>query len=139
MDLPTLRQYLDDSSAAAGWLRSLGIVDVRRAHANLVHLATSGMTLDLVAVICDQLSSAMAGCPDPDMALNNLDRFVAAARSPLAIGTLFERDPTALSPLLQIFSTSQHFSDLLVADPESYDLLRLTEGLARDGLALRQA
>jgi glutamate-ammonia-ligase adenylyltransferase len=128
VDLPTLRQYLDDSSAAAGWLRSLGIVDVRRAHANLVHLATSGMTLDLVAVICDQLSSAMAGCPDPDMALNNLDRFVAAARSPLAIGTLFERDPTALSPLLQIFSTSQHFSDLLVADPESYDLLRLTEG-----------
>ena len=70
------------------------------------------------------------------MALNNLDRFVAAARNPLAVGTLFERDPGALPTLLQIFSTSQHFSDLLVADPESFDLLRLTEGqpVARQAL-----
>ncbi len=64
------------------------------------------------------------------MALNNLDRFVGQARNPLSIGTLFERDPAALPTLLQIFSTSQHFSDLLVADPEGFDLLRLTEGAA---------
>ena len=62
------------------------------------------------------------------MALNNLDRFVAQARNPLSIGTLFERDATALPTLIQIFSTSQHFSDLLIADPEGLDLLRLTEG-----------
>ena len=52
------------------------------------------------------------------MALNNLDRFVAQARNPLSIGTLFERDTTALATLVQIFATSQHFSDLLVSDPE---------------------
>ena len=44
------------------------------------------------------------------------------------MGTLFERDPTALPTLVQIFSTSQHFSDLLAGDPEGFDLLRLTEG-----------
>ena len=62
------------------------------------------------------------------MALNNLDRFVAAARNPLSLGSLFERDREALPILLQIFATSQHLSDLLITDTESYDLLRMTEG-----------
>ena len=30
--------------------------------------------------------------------------------------------------MLQIFCTSQYLSDLLICDPESFDLLRLTEG-----------
>ena len=123
-----LRQYLDDPNLAADWLRSVGLVDTRRAHANLVSIASSGMTLDLVANIGDQLAKSIGCCADPDMAMNNLERFVAAARSPLALGALFERDPQALPTLLQIFSTSQHLSDLLVADPESFDLLRMTQG-----------
>jgi glutamate-ammonia-ligase adenylyltransferase len=71
------------------------------------------------------------------MALNNLEAFVAAARNPLSAGTLFERDPEAMPTIVQIFSTSQHLSDLLIADPESFDLLRLTEGepFARQTLA----
>ena len=62
------------------------------------------------------------------MALNNLDRFVGAARNPLSLASLFERDREALPILLQIFSTSQYLSDLLITDSESYDLLRMTEG-----------
>ncbi len=130
MDIADLRRYLDDPNAAAGWLRSLGLVDVRRGHANLTEIATHGMPLDLLAAMCDQLAGCLAGCPDPDMAMNNLGRFVAEARSPLSLGTLFQRDPTSLPPLVQIFSTSQHFSDVLIGDPEAFDLLRLTEGQA---------
>ena len=128
MDIATLRHYLDDADAAQEFLKRLGVVDPRRAHAALVSMASAGVTLDLLAGICDQLGQNLARCPDPDMALNNLDRFVAQARNPLSIGTLFERDATALPTLIQIFSTSQHFSDLLIADPEGFDLLRLTEG-----------
>ena len=128
MEVTTLRNYLDDLSAAQGFLRGLGVVDLKHAHAAMVHIASAGMPLDLLAGICDQLSQVLARCPDPDMAMNNLDRFVTASRSPLSMGTLFERDPTALPVLVQIFSTSQHFSDLLVSDPEGFDLLRLTEG-----------
>ena len=62
------------------------------------------------------------------MALHNLERFVRGGEIPSSIGTLFERDPQALPTLLQIFSTSQYLSDLLVIDPEGFDLLRLTEG-----------
>ena len=128
MDIATLRRYLDDADAAQEFLKGLGVVDLRRAHAAVVNMASAGVTLDLLAVICDQLAQTLARCPDPDMALNNLDRFVGQARNPLSVGTLFERDTTALPTLIQIFSTSQHFSDLLIADPESLDLLRLTEG-----------
>ncbi|HUT92396.1 MAG TPA: bifunctional [glutamate--ammonia ligase]-adenylyl-L-tyrosine phosphorylase/[glutamate--ammonia-ligase] adenylyltransferase [Thermoguttaceae bacterium] len=128
MEIVRLRQYLDDPAAADGWLESLGLVDTKRAHANLVRMATGGLTLDLVSVICDQLGEHLARLPDPDMALNNLDRFLAASRSRLSVGTFFQRDPGTLPTLLQILSTSQHLSDLLVADPQSLDLLRLTEG-----------
>jgi glutamate-ammonia-ligase adenylyltransferase len=130
MQIDQLRSYLDDEAKAASWFRSLGIVDARRAHANLVNMATVGLTLDLLANLADQLAEHLPTASDPDRALNNLDRFVAAARSPLSIGSLFERDLQALPVLLQIFATSQHLSDLLIQDNESYDLLRMTEGQA---------
>ena len=128
MLIDQLHRYLDQPAEAETWLRSLGIVDPPRAHGNLVRIATSGITLDLVAVICDQLAEHLPRSSDPDMALNNLERFVAAARNPLSLASLFERDREALAILLQIFSTSQHLSDVLITDNESYDLLRLTEG-----------
>ncbi len=136
MEIPALRHYLDDSYDAGVWLCGLGIVDVRRAHGNLLGMATAGVTLDLLAVMASQLERHLPGCADPDMALHNLERFVAAARNPLAIGTFFERDPQALPTLLQIFSASQYLSDLLVSDPEGFDLVRLTEGqpVARQAL-----
>ena len=128
MDLALLSRSLDDPAAAEGLLRAWGVGDPRHAHAALVHIASAGLTLDLVGVLCDQLSEHLGRSADPDMALNNLDRFIAAARNPLAFGTLVERDATALPTLIQIFSTSQHLSDLLVQDAEGFDLLRLTEG-----------
>ena len=96
IDIPAVRHWLDDADAARDFLKSLGLIDPRRGHAALVSIAASGMTLDLVALIFRQLEQTLARCPDPDMALNNLDRFIAQARNPLSMGTLFERDPTAL-------------------------------------------
>jgi glutamate-ammonia-ligase adenylyltransferase len=84
--------------------------------------------LDLLVALCEQLARYLPASADADMALNNLERFVMAARSPLALAALLQRDPTALPPLLQIFATSQHLSDWLIVDPESYDLLRLSVG-----------
>ena len=136
MDIEQLVLYLDNSDTAAVWLRSLGLEDLPRSHRNLVTVADSGMTLDLVAQLAAQLIEHLPQTSHPDMALNNLDRFIAAARNPLSLGTLWERDLQALPTLLQIFSTSQHLTDLLIRDPESYDLLRLTDGqpVARDVL-----
>jgi glutamate-ammonia-ligase adenylyltransferase len=128
MQIDQLRGYLDDHTTAEPWLRSLGVVDTARAHANLERIATGGVTLDLLADLADQLTEHLPGSSDADMAINNLERFIAAARSPLALASLFQRDREALPTLLQIFSTSQHLSDLLIVDTEAYDLLRMTEG-----------
>jgi [glutamine synthetase] adenylyltransferase / [glutamine synthetase]-adenylyl-L-tyrosine phosphorylase len=128
MNLSDLHRYLDHPAEAAGWLASWQLDDIQRAHGNLVRMAMSGITLDLLATICDQLAEQLPRLSDPDMALNNLDRFVTAARNPLSLASLFERDREALPILLQIFSTSQYLSDLLITDSESYDLLRMTEG-----------
>ncbi|MDP6445187.1 MAG: bifunctional [glutamate--ammonia ligase]-adenylyl-L-tyrosine phosphorylase/[glutamate--ammonia-ligase] adenylyltransferase [Pirellulaceae bacterium] len=128
MEIETLVQFLDSPAAAAEWLRSLQVADVRRAHANLNALSDSGLTLGSVAHICEQLSEHMPRLSDPDRALNSLERFITAARNPLALASLFERDVEALPTLLQIISASQYLSDLLIRDPESFGLLRRTDG-----------
>ncbi|MCG8585026.1 MAG: hypothetical protein MI757_09970, partial [Pirellulales bacterium] len=136
MELRALEQYLNDPDAARAWLADWNVADPERAHANLVAMADAGVTLDLISVMTDQLAEHLPKSSDANRALNNLERFVCAARNPLALAALFEREPNALPILLQIFATSQHLSDVLVVDPASYDLLRMTEGqpVARDVL-----
>ncbi|MBM4087937.1 MAG: bifunctional [glutamate--ammonia ligase]-adenylyl-L-tyrosine phosphorylase/[glutamate--ammonia-ligase] adenylyltransferase [Planctomycetes bacterium] len=128
MDRECLSNLLERPETAASVLRGWKVEDPRRAHQNLLGMARAGMTLDLLAVLCGRLEDLLKELSDPDMALNNLEHFVQAARNPLSIGSLFQRDPESLKPLLQIFSTSQYLSDWLVRDREAFDLLRLTAG-----------
>jgi [glutamine synthetase] adenylyltransferase / [glutamine synthetase]-adenylyl-L-tyrosine phosphorylase len=132
-EIDQLRSVLDSRELAEAWLNGLGIANPRAGYSNLTKLAGI-VPLDLLSVLLDQFAEAASQLADADMALNNLERFFQAARSPLAMAALFERDPAALPNLLLILNSSQHLSDQLCADPESYELLRLTEGrpVARD-------
>jgi glutamate-ammonia-ligase adenylyltransferase len=134
MQTDLVRAILDSPAAAHEWLRALGFADTRTAQANLVRLAVAGVPLDLLGTLCDQFAAAAPRLADPDMALNNLERYLQACRSPLSAVALFERDRQALAPLLMLFSHSQTLADQLCSDPESYDLLRMTGGraVARD-------
>jgi len=123
-----LKSILEDPSAGASWLQELGVQDAARGQTNLANIAGLNLPLDLMSVICSQLFDYLPISSDPDRALNNLERFVVSARNPLSLASLFERDTESLPQLLQIFATSQYLSDVLVSDPESYDLLRLTGG-----------
>jgi glutamate-ammonia-ligase adenylyltransferase len=136
IDVDRLRTCLDDPREAEPWLKSLRVANLPAAHANLTRMADHGVTLDLLSQISEQFAAAAPGLADPDMAINNLERFIAASRNPMSTAALFERDQAALPNLLQLFSTSQYLSDLLVSDKEAYDLLRMTEGqpVARDAL-----
>ena len=136
LQIDQLKTYLEEPAEGVAWLESLGVRDGSRGQANLVAMQAAGLTLDLMTVVCEQLAAHLPASSDPDRALNNLERFVVSARNPLSLGSLFERDAEALPQLLQIFATSQYLSDVLVSDPESYDLLRLTGGQpsARDDL-----
>jgi glutamate-ammonia-ligase adenylyltransferase len=103
-------------------------MNLDRGSRSLASMAASGLTADLLSLICAQLDRHLPQTSDPDRVLNNLDRFIAAARNPLALGALFERDPGALPTLLAIFSASQNLSEQLIRDPEAFDLVRLTDG-----------
>ena len=103
MDIERVIEFLDHPDQASAWFETLGVEDAERANTNLVEIARSGMTLDLLAVICGSVGAALAAHQRPDRALNNLEQFVAAARNPLSLGSLFERDQEALPTLLTDF------------------------------------
>ena len=122
-----LRSVLNSPDEAAATLRGLGIVNPRSALANLTSLA-SRIPLDLLGLVFQQFTAIAPELADPDMALNNLERFMLSSRSPMSMAALFDRDRSSLANLLLILNSSQHLSDLLCDDPESFDLLRMTEG-----------
>ncbi len=61
--------------------------------------------------------------PDPDRALNNLERYLAAR--PEAFDELLAEGAARLDTLLQVLGTSQFFADALVAEPESRRMLQV--------------
>lgn len=106
-------QCLTDSVAGkAAWLR----------------IAQAGVPTDLVEILQRQFVEVAPSLADADMALRNLSDFLSASRNPLSTSALFERDLQALPNLLQMLSTSQFLSELLVREQECYDLLRMSEG-----------
>src|SRR5207253_5052923 len=64
-------------------------------------------------------------CPDPDMALNSLGRFLANPTGAQQLSALLDGRARTLEILLQLFSTSEYFSDLLAANPDYLDMLRV--------------
>ncbi len=125
---PSASDLLRDAGSAAAWFARYGVHNVERGWRDLHAIAARRVPLPLLDHLVGQLGRSLAGASDADMALNNFERFVAAARSPLALAALFEREPSAIPILIRIFSTSQYLSDLLIRDNESYDALRLGEG-----------
>ncbi len=119
-----LGAMLDSAEQSAMWLCGLGIRNGERGHRNLMAIADQGIPLDLFAVMASQLERRLPQSADADMALNNLERFLANSTSPLSAAAVFERDPTALGMLVQLFSTSQYFSDVLIQSPQYFEWLR---------------
>ncbi len=104
------------------------IRDPRQAQADLESIWQSGAPSDLLKNLADRLAEQLPLHHDPDRLIGNLNRFVSSSRSPTSLLALFERDPGALPSLLQVFATSQSLADRLTHDPESFDLLRASDG-----------
>ncbi len=109
-------------------LASQNLADFQAGEASWDRILQAGVPVDLVQILQKQFADASPRLSDPDMALRNLSTFFVSARNPLSSAALFERDLEALPNLLQLLSTSQFLSELLVRDHECYDLLRMSEG-----------
>jgi glutamate-ammonia-ligase adenylyltransferase len=62
--------------------------------------------------------------PDPDRALNNLERFLAQPAGRERLPALLEGRGRTLDTLLRLLGASQFFADVLAADPEAVELIR---------------
>jgi len=111
------------------------------SHRTGAAFAAHGLTADLIDSLCRRLQTLLPELPDPDRVRAALERFFGAVRSPLSTGTLFERDPRSLEILLKIFSASPFLADLVIADPEAWEQVRVGEGRPekREALAAQLA
>ncbi len=124
MHLEQLRSCLDTSEFARPQLHAWGIHDAERGQRNLARLAES-LGIDLLLHLASPLARFLPRCPDPDMALNNLDRFFAHPAAPAVVPALLDNRARTLEIMLQLFATSQMFSDLLAQFPDYLDMLRV--------------
>ncbi len=111
-------------------LTALGFSDARLAHKNLQLLRegppyahSSSRCRALFVQIGPTLLEAMGASPDPDMALNNLERFVSGygAREPFY--AMLGANPEALHRVVALFSTSSYLSHLVIRHPDYIDVL----------------
>lgn len=137
MDVAEVISLLDDPELARQRLSAWRVAQPAAAHANLVSLAQSGITLDLLAGLCQTLADFLPQAEDPDRLLAELRRYFESARSPLALASLLDRDASAAATLLQVLDLGRPWAEVLVADPEAFDLLRLTDGQPADANQLR--
>jgi glutamate-ammonia-ligase adenylyltransferase len=119
-----LRHCLESADAARPLLGAWNLRDPERGWRNLTHLAAS-LTADGLRDLWHPLGRALPRCPDPDMALNNLERFLATPGGAAQLPTLLESRARTLEILLQLFGTSQTASDLLGTNPDFLDMLRV--------------
>jgi glutamate-ammonia-ligase adenylyltransferase len=124
MQIEELRHSLESPEGARSVFQVWKLRDYERGWRNLMHLAEA-IGLDALQELSLPLARLLPRCADPDMALNNLERFLANVAGGQQLPALIEGRARTLEKLLQLFSTSQYFSDLLVTHPDYLDMLRI--------------
>ncbi|MCA9217110.1 MAG: hypothetical protein KDB27_28775, partial [Planctomycetales bacterium] len=119
---------LGSPEAIQAAFQSLGLAHPPQAARQWKAIADSSVPLDLLEVVWAALQDSLPLVVDPDQALQGFAQFVTSSRSPLAVGSLIEREPETLVKLLHLLSVGDMANRVLVEDPEALDLLRLTDG-----------
>src|ERR1700733_14464320 len=123
MQTDELRLCLESAAQAHRLLYDWNIHDIERGQSNLARLAEV-LGLEALSELCHPLSRLLPRCADADMALNNLERYFASA-GPASLASLMESRARTLETILQLFSASQFFSDLLITNPDFLEQLRI--------------
>jgi glutamate-ammonia-ligase adenylyltransferase len=114
-----------DSRTALATLRTLGFADPRAALANLHALTPTPRDAELLAPALPRVLAGLRDAADPDMALNNLERYAAAVDRTVLFRTLAVH-PGAIPLLVGVGGASQFLADTLRRHPPN--LAWLLEG-----------
>ena len=124
MQSEVIRRCLESAEQARPTLLSWRLSDIERGWVNLTGIANAIGT-ERLAELSQPLRRFLPRSPDADMALNNLERFLANPAGAKQLPSLLEGRARSLETLLLLLSTSQYFSDLLVAHPDYLDMVRV--------------
>ena len=113
----TFAGLMANPEMAGLWLTDLGVRDSERAFDDLRDLVDRGLPMSLLASLADHLNLALPRCPDPGMALTNLERFISASPDPVSTLATLAEVPRSVEIAVQLFSTSQFFSELMIQRP----------------------
>jgi glutamate-ammonia-ligase adenylyltransferase len=119
-----LRPCLESSDAARSLLEAWKLRDLDRGWRNLTHLAAA-LGTEALADLCQPLGRVLPRCADPDMALNNLDRFLENPAGAEELPAILHNRARGLEMLVQLLGTSQFASDLLITHPDYTNMLRV--------------
>jgi len=111
-------------------LAAAGCREPERAAKNLELLAPDASARLHLDTVLPDLLAALQRMPDPDLALNNLERFLQAVLDRRFLLTLFRDSPRTLHLLLTIFGSSQFLGDILIRHPQLFEWL-LEPGVVR--------
>jgi len=95
--------------------------DEVRALANLDALSGTDEQRYAFATLSILAWDTVQQCPDPDMALNNWERFVSQMPSPKEHFDRLLQQPKRLEILVAIFAGSQFLADTLIRNPDFFD------------------
>ena len=98
--------------------RRLGFADPAAARRNVLALTPTPREAELFARAWPRLAAELAASPDPDMALNNLERHAAVVDRSVLFLTLAEH-PGAAALLARVLGASQFLADALRRRPSN--------------------
>ncbi|MFO0951597.1 MAG: bifunctional [glutamate--ammonia ligase]-adenylyl-L-tyrosine phosphorylase/[glutamate--ammonia-ligase] adenylyltransferase, partial [Isosphaeraceae bacterium] len=128
---PVVDLVLDPDPApgqVAGVFSRYPFRDHATAHANLMALARENIPFlsqarcrHFFAAIAPRILEAVGRAPDPDMALNNLEKVSASLGAKAVLWELFSFNPPSLRLYVELCSTSQFLSEILINNPGMID------------------
>src|SRR5438067_8328001 len=101
-----------------GALRRAGFADPAAAATNVEALTPTPRDAELLEPALPRLLAELAAAPDPDMALNNLERYAAVVDRAVFFRTLGEH-PEAIPLLARVGGASQFLADVLRRRPST--------------------
>lgn len=104
-------------------LRQVGFSAIDQAKALIRGLAGQGITDDDLSALLPMLLTSLGNSPDPDRSLASFARWLGAVGSPYAHLQLLHRHSVALELFCVVTGSSQLFADLLVRQPETFEII----------------
>jgi glutamate-ammonia-ligase adenylyltransferase len=130
---------IDDAVSSIEMLRQIGFKSPEMTRRNLLLMRDGGAfahpTIRSKRCFNQMLPSLLRECtklPDPDLSINNFEKFIDAGRVREGIYSVLSKSEVAVRSLCSLFGTSQFLSNILIQQPELVDSLLIAEGIYKE-------